>query len=340
MTHIPDNPGKPSLLQLMKCAVETYQTLGARQPEESIPAAETKKANVLKHVDNPAGGSAPPLTIWKRVPEQEAPMNFSDLIVSADRLIKAGDFEAANDCLEKANRMVSKASNIHIHNHPDLGDDEDDDEPDDDEDGFDSPSKTSLEKASEHHSLPHYGGTSLPEQPSSTVRGPDPTADPYHLDTTAPESGPLKTRFDALVDKIVQRDGVSRMIAQQRARVENPSAYTDYQDLSSELPTSRQHMRRPVGQTTKRYYDEGSSYEDLLARELKKGVNMEVGAQRVLQQFGSAALHSKMYKTENLSDRFARIVKRISESEGLPMEMATREARLRNPNLVKAMNSV
>jgi hypothetical protein len=75
---------------------------------------------------------------------------------------------------------------------------DDDDEPDDDEedDDFDSPSETSLEKASERHSLPHYGGTPTPAQPASTLRGPDQSADPNHLNTTAPEGGPLRTRFD------------------------------------------------------------------------------------------------------------------------------------------------
>jgi hypothetical protein len=45
-----------------------------------------------------------------------------------------------------------------------------------------------------------------------------------------------------------------------------------------------------------------------------------------------------MHKGAELSDRFARIVKPIADTEGLSLEQSAREAR--NPNLVRAMNSV
>jgi hypothetical protein len=78
---------------------------------------------------------------------------------------------------------------------------------------------------------------------------------------------------------VARRDGVSKLSAQQRARVENPEAYADHQNLNSELPTARQHMRRPVGQTTN---SAPTYYEDLIAEQMRKGCTMEMAKVRVV----------------------------------------------------------
>jgi hypothetical protein len=321
------------------------------KPNDTVPDAIprgmlSKRRAALAHVTNPAGGSAPPLTIWKRK-EPPAMASFSDLIASADALIRKGDshsLEAANDALERANRMIDKHS-VHVHNYAnDLDDEDDDDEDDEDNNSFDSPSETSMEKWSTDCGYHGFGGTPGPEQPTSTMRGPTHRPDTYNQSIT-PTAGmpPLRTKFESRIDYIQDRDKCARSDAQRKARVEFPQDYTTYQQLNAELPTNQQHLRRyPVGAATKRA---PASFEDLVSNEmLRKGVNYELAMQRVCQQYGYPAFNNRAMSTlakgQDIETRFRRIAKRIADEEGLPLEEATRKARLRNQSLFKALQSL
>jgi hypothetical protein len=62
---------------------------------------------------------------------------------------------------------------------------------------------------------------------------------------------------------------------------------------------------------------------------------MEVAQQRVMQQYGSTALHSRMFKNEDASARYQRIAKEIQCEDGCSLEEPTRKARIPNPFLYK-----
>jgi hypothetical protein len=316
-----------SLLKAMAASVDLWQQhQRARAAPDLIPDAipMTKELRVLAAVNNPSGGATPPLTILKR---QEEPMNFSDLIKSADRLLKAGRYEEANEAADAALRMVEKAK-ARTHEDDDNTVDDtwssaaDDDEDDDDDDD----NGNNVRKWSDSYSIPGYGGTPSPEQPEDTRLGPRHRTDTYNTGIT-PVSGqpPLRTKFDSRIDMIQARDGVSRSIAMTKARTEFPRDYTTYQQLSTELPTNEQHMtRRPVGANKRA----PSTYEDLVSEQMAKGCNYEIAKVRVAQLHGYDAqrMPSLMRKGADLGDRFQKIVKSLSYENNLSLEDATRLA--------------
>jgi hypothetical protein len=339
-----------SLLKAMAASIDLFnEHRRATASPDAVPRGTLRKeADTLGMVNN-AGGRAPPLVLMKRT---EAPMaSFSDLIKSADQLIRAGgaaNIEAANDCLEKAERMVSKARRTTI-THEDFdptdfaspsdpatdapdGDEEVDDDWDEEDDD--------VKKADEHFHYPHYGATSIPATPSSYGRGPNQHGDPYATGSNPTTGAPSKTAFDLKVDMVQARDQTARHIAMATARNEFPREFSEHQNSLSEGPTRNQHARRSARQATK---SAPSCYEDLIAEQIAKGCNYETAAVRIAQLHGYDAQRnypSLMRKAADLSGRFDRIVKHIASNEYLTLEKATREARLRNPALYKALRSI
>jgi hypothetical protein len=339
MSVIPDG-GKPSLMEMMKAAAEAHQSMRPRLPNNDAPDAIpiAKERRVVAPVNNPSGGTAPPLTLLKRIPEQEAPMpSFSDLIKSADRLLRSGDYEGANEAADAALRMVEKAKARTHEDDDDTVDDTWSSAADDDED---EDNGSGVKKWSDSYTIPGMGGTPSPEQPEDTRLGPRHKPDTYNTGITATTALPLRSKFDARVDLVQQRDGVSRSIAMQRARVEFPADYRQHQAYIAEAPTNAQHLtRHPVGAATKRA---PTYYEDLVSAEMAKGCNYEMARVRVAQLHGYDAqrMPSLMRKGADLGDRFARIVKSLSYEHDISLEEATRLARKLNPTLYRAMNSV
>jgi hypothetical protein len=303
---------------------------------DAVPVRSmTSEADILKMVNNNRA-PAPSLTLIKR---QEPPMTFSDLIKSADALIRSGDLEGANEALTRADRMVDKARHNNKDDNETLDDTwssaADDDEGDDDEED------DTVQKWSDSYSIPGMGGTPSPEQPEDTRLGPRHGNQTYNTGIT-PVSGqsPLRTKFDSRVDMIQARDQVSRSIAMTRARTEFPRDYTTYQQLSTELPTNEQHMtRRPVGANKRA---PATLYEDLVSEQMSRGCTMEMAKVRVAQLHGYDAqrMPSLMRKGADLGERFQKIVKSLSYEHDLSLEDATRLARQLNPALYRAMNSV
>jgi hypothetical protein len=81
------------------------------------------------------------------------------------------------------------------------------------------------------------------------------------ISATPPPEGPGKRhKFEARVDYIKDRDGISRTQAMSRARAEFPQTYTSYQRHLASRTTRQQHMaaagtrsakaRRPVTKTS------------------------------------------------------------------------------------------
>jgi hypothetical protein len=80
----------------------------ATAPPDAVPRYLLDKRRTLLPMTNNTGGSAPPLTLLKR--KEPAMASFSDLIKSADALIRTGDYDAADAALDRANRLIDKAN--------------------------------------------------------------------------------------------------------------------------------------------------------------------------------------------------------------------------------------
>jgi hypothetical protein len=329
-----------SLLRTMAAAVDLHRAhtrVTAAAPPDAVPRYLLDKRRTLPMRNN-SGGGAPPLTLLKR---KEPPMaSMSDLIKSADALIRSGDLDGADRALDLA---MAKQNHFHFYGRNNTIDDDEDDfespsDPSNDDDDDEDNGKP-VRKASEHYSYHGYGGTPSPTTPSSYGTGPSQRSDTYRTDSWPTTGAPTKTAFDGKVDAVMARDGTSRHIAMATARNEFPREFTDHQNSLSSAPTRSQHARRSSGQATK---SAPTYYEDLVAEQMSKGCTMEMAKVRVAQLHGYDAqrMPSLMRKGADLSDRFDRIVKNIASSEYLPLEEATREARLRNPALYKAMRSI
>ena len=107
--------------------------------------------------------------------------------------------------------------------------------------------------------------------------------DPHQLGFVDVVGEGKRHKFDARVDLVAERDGVSRNVAMSRARQEFPESYADYQMWLAEQPTNAQHMRRTgVGKRAP------TTYEDLVSAEMAKGCTHEVAAQRIANTYGAA----------------------------------------------------
>jgi hypothetical protein len=152
--------------------------------------------------------------------------------------------------------------------------------------------------------------------------------DPHQLGFVDVVGEGKRHKFDARVDLVAERDGVSRNVAMSRARQEFPESYADYQMWLAEQPTNAQHMRRSGYGVAKRA---PTTFEDLVTQEMRKGVNMEIAAQRVMQTHGSAALRSRALGPRSDPARITkRLTQRIDElrADGLTGCEALRKLRL------------
>jgi hypothetical protein len=353
----------------MSHAVTIHQSLGKRQPAEAVPDPPISKT--VAQVNNPQGGPKPPLTLLKRIstPEpQEANMDFSQMLKAAVSSLEAGDLDTAERYLDRCTTM--QKADIHIHNYGNgnngVDDDDEeveddwsenatkpnakgytkpasnnnnDDEPDDDEDGDPSYARK-IYKAAADYNLPHMGNTSLPKQPSSLgAEGPSQRGDTYQLSVTPTVSAPARTSFDEHVDRIAQRDKCSRLIAQQKARVEEPASYAAFQQFSAEEPTSAQQMRRDRGMTTKAA-PSVTTFEDHIAAEMSRGCSEEVAAVRTIQKHGAAALQHRMIQKRgpSITRTFAKAAGQIMEMDGISRCESLRKLRQERPDLYHALN--
>jgi hypothetical protein len=154
----------------------------------------------------------------------------------------------------------------------------------------------------------------------------DSTHRPGSLDTSShTSSSNQRHTFESLVSAIVNDKGLPRSQAMALARMQDPAAYLRYQG----------HHTAKAAPT---------SFEGLVEQEmLRKGVTWEVGAQRVMQAHGSAALQNRsMSKREAVAvvakNQLVKAAADIWEDNaGLDRCEALREARKAHPRLFKAM---
>jgi hypothetical protein len=376
MSYIPTG-GKPSLMEMMKAAAEAHQAMRLPKPADFVSSAvpeaipRINKRRTTLPMWNNSGAPAPELVLMKRVaPPQEATMSdrFSDLLKAATTALEDGRISDAEYYVDAAERIQKQQEVHHYHYYSSNGKDDDDDEQtdeemetnfkspsnpsktrkaasnnnssddDDDDDDDEDPNYTrKIYKAAADYNLPHYGATPSPTQPTSTVTGAPQRADTYQLSVTPTVGQPTRTAFEDYVDKIVERDKCSRLIAQQKARVEQPASYAAFQQFTSDEPTSAQAMRRDRGMTTKAA---PFTWEDHIAAELR-GCTEEIAAVRALQKHGSFALQHSMIQKRGPS-----VARQFSKRAAEILEMgdadsrceALRKLRLERPDLYRALN--
>jgi hypothetical protein len=135
-------------------------------------------------------------------------------------------------------------------------------------------------------------------------------------------------KFEALTDKIKNEEGVPKSYAQSLARQRFPDVYRSYQEHNNGGGSA-------VGKSAP------TSYETLLATEIRKGFSPQIAASRLAQQFGFRAFDnsSSFAKSENISDTFRSQAEEIYQSDGCSRTEALRKARLTNTRLFKALQT-
>jgi hypothetical protein len=145
-----------------------------------------------------------------------------------------------------------------------------------------------------------------------------------HSDQTQP-----RHKFEALVSKIVNEQGIPKSQAMAYARQQYPDVYRSYQQLTNGNGTTVK--RAPV------------TFEDLVGEQMAKGCNYEVAAQRVMQLHGAAALHNRAFskrvgRAENAEDELLKSAQDLwLDGDTADRCDALRKARLDNPRLFKAL---
>jgi hypothetical protein len=258
----------------------------------------------------------------------------------AKALLDRGEMDAAEELLDKVERKMSAqaaADDADDDQDEDTLDQEDDgtDDEEDDGEGDDEPVAKAFRE--DGITYPHSDDAFLAT--GHTNMGPV-SADrlsPYtHATGVTPlVQVPSRHPFDDVVDKVMQRDGVSRMAALTTARLEQPALYTQYQQFHAGSTTQQQAMSRnwsthPVNKlglpkTPPIYPDSEDTdlqdsgrkkakthrrrhrlhdqqvkkmmtYESAVAGEMARGCNRVVAEQRVQHSFGNLLPRSDVAK--------------------------------------------
>jgi hypothetical protein len=124
-------------------------------------------------------------------------------------------------------------------------------------------------------------------------------------------------RFEAMVDEIARRDGVSKTEATRRARKEFPTLFADYQASAAV----------------------SKSYGQLIRDEIQKGCNAVVAAQRVAVAYPALARQT-LAKRESGVAEFMMCVSEIKKRDGVSRVEAMTRARQENPTAFERFQNV
>jgi hypothetical protein len=177
------------------------------------------------------------------------------------------------------------------------------------------------------------------QQGNSRSDRPGPRSSSLHpsagLATTAAVRHSRPHIFDSRVAFIKDRDGVTKPVAMQRARLEYPDDYEDYQKFHAGTSTQEQYARRQG------YGNNVAKREPSLVEvEMRKGVNKEVAMQRLAQRFGFRLFDQPSHlqkRREDLLYTFQKRVDAVMDADGVDATEATRRVRKEDPRLFYAL---
>jgi hypothetical protein len=130
---------------------------------------------------------------------------------------------------------------------------------------------------------------------------------PHSLGTTDAVQEPVRSKFDAMVENIVRDEGVSKTTAMTLARQRYPRIYQSHQQANAASSTSAQRTAH-AGYGSGYRKSAATSYEQLVAAEMAKGVTMEIAAVRIANTYGTAR---QFPRTFGKSSDPGRLVKRL-----------------------------
>jgi hypothetical protein len=274
-----------------------------------------------------------------------------DLIKQAERAMNSGDLDTAESLVNKALRGALKNSSNNSADDEDndfdspsatsMNDDGSYDDTDDDSEDDDEELDKAIRKVSALGEAYLDSGNGHRNMSASVSR----IHAPHPLATDATSATGLRGRhkFDAMVDHVKERDGVSRNEAMTRARQEFPRVYQSFQEHLVNEDTASQHLSRGGGRNQVGKRADGITFESMVDAEMRKGCNYEIAAQRVCQQHGFRALdnRSSMAKAATtITDTWDDLVLKTATELDCTMNEAQRVVREENPSLFKALQVI
>jgi hypothetical protein len=128
-----------------------------------------------------------------------------------------------------------------------------------------------------------------------------------------------RTKAQAMVDHISHEEGCSKTEALQRLR-------SRYPDIANGNPINKSAP---------------PSFEDLVNVEMRKGVNREIAAQRVVQLHGfnafAGGVSKRLVKGANAEFEFQKRVGQVMDADDVDASEATRRVRREDPSLYRAL---
>jgi hypothetical protein len=234
-------------------------------------------------------------------------MDMTDLDL-AKALLDAGELDAAEALIEKAERKVRQARDQAEEDAEDELDGGDDEE---EEDGHGHVAKLGPGKHIRYPGDPSHPGLSYPEDDLTDAMGEDRQAE--HLQVTW-HGG--RTKFDDRVDQVAHRDGVPKTVAMQRARKEFGADFIASQ-------------RQPIAKLAPQ---QQLSHEEAVAEEIAKGFSRTLAEQRVLDQYGNTLPRLRFAKAEavlaaEINDCMTQEVEQVMRMEKCDRTEAMRRVR-------------
>lgn len=142
--------------------------------------------------------------------------------------------------------------------------------------------------------------------------------------------------FDDLVDAVQRRDGGSRLKAFTTARLENPSTFNLYQYWQSAQSTADQRADQSAEDDSQTNKSAPTTYEALVAAEIRKGHHPHIAAQRVANTYGVLPGET-IAKANDDYVEFRKAAQEIVERDGGSRVEALQRARYERPDLFRSL---
>jgi hypothetical protein len=184
-------------------------------------------------------------------------------------------------------------------------------------------------------------GATIEPRGTARSRGYDSQSDTYQTSVSPAVRAADPTAWDARITQVMQRDSVSKTEAMVRARLEWPGEFQAWNQVNAAAPNTEQQTRRNypstnVGKSAPTCWEEHVA--DHMAR---YQVSERLAKVRLANAEGYVPMRARMFAKngQTVQAAFDDEVEKIYESDPtITLEAATRQARLENPRLAKALS--